>query len=177
MPGFITLADAKKQLVVLDEIDDGLIQDLVDAASKHAEARTGYVAENRAEIFLFDRFTRHLELRLRPVDADSVALQYLDANGDLQSFTDIRVIVKNGTTRVVPAIGFCWPCVPCAEGVITVTADVGLGADEAAISAAAPANVKHAVRLCVGSWYDDREVGAVPQAAGDLLEDERARRV
>jgi hypothetical protein len=69
MPGFITLADAKAHLVVLDENDDGLIQDLVDAASKHAEARTGYVAEIREETFLFDRFKRHLELRLRPVDA------------------------------------------------------------------------------------------------------------
>jgi uncharacterized phiE125 gp8 family phage protein len=177
MPGFITLADAKEHLVVLDETDDALIQRLVDAASKHAEARSGYVAAIREEVFVFDRFARHLELRLRPVDADTVALTYLDGNGAPQSFTDIRVIVKNGTTRVLPAIGFCWPSVPCAEGVITVTADVGLAEDDAAISAATPDNIKHAVRLCVGSWYRDREVGAVPEAADLLLEDERARRV
>jgi hypothetical protein len=38
MPGFITLEDAKAHLVVLDDNDDDLIQDLIDAASKHAEA-------------------------------------------------------------------------------------------------------------------------------------------
>lgn len=177
MPGFITLEDAKAHLVVLDTKDDALIRRLIDAASKHVESHIGYVALERDETFLFDGFGRHLELRLRPVDATSIAVQYLDGNGDTQTFTDIRKILKNGTTRILPAIGFCWPCVPCAEAVISVTATVGLGADDTAASAIAPDNIKHAVRLCVGSWYRDREVGAVPEWADKLLDDERARRV
>ena len=177
MVGFITLEDAKAHLVVEHDLDDAVIQRLIDAASKVAEARTGYVALTREEQFLFDRFGRQLELRLRPTDAESVAVAYLDGNGDNQPFTDVRVVTKNGTTRIVPAIGSAWPGTVCALGAVTVTANVGLGETEAAIAAATPENIRHAVRLCVGSWFEDREAGPIPDAAADLFDDIRARRV
>jgi len=177
MTGFITLDDAKEHLVVLDDVDDALIQRLIDAATRLAEARTGYVALQRSESFLFDGFGRQLELRMRPVDVDSLAVTYLDGDGAEQVFTDIRAIEKNGTIRILPAIGFCWPRTACAAGVVTVEATVGLGSTANAITAETPDNIKHAVRLCVGSWYQDREIGPIPDAADELLDDERSRRV
>lgn len=178
MAGFIGLADARAQLRPDGIDDDPLIQSLIDAASAHVERLTGYVAATRVgEAFRFDRFGRQLELRLRPIDPDTIAVSYLDGNGDAKVFADIRVVEKNGTTRILPAIGFCWPEPVCAPGAVTVTATVGFGATDQDGAAAAPDNVKHAVRLLVGSWYDDREAGPVPAAVNGLLEDERARRV
>jgi uncharacterized phiE125 gp8 family phage protein len=176
MPGFISLADAKAQLVVENDTSDELIQRLINAAGAHIERQVGYVAEQREEIFAFDRFTRQLELRLRPVDPDSIAVTYLDSNGDEQTFTDFRVTVKNGTTRIVPAIGFCWPRSACTPGAVTVTATVGFADSEAEAADDAPETLRHATRVCVCSWFQDREAGPIPEAVCLLLDDERARR-
>jgi uncharacterized phiE125 gp8 family phage protein len=177
MAGFISLADAKAHLVVEHDADDALIAGLIDAASAHAEARTGYVAETRTESFVFDRFGRELELRARPINADTIAVSYLDGTGELQPFTDFRAVQKHGTVRLVPAIGSCWPATACTPGAVTITADVGFGATEEAGAPDAPDGLKHAVRLCIGSWYLDREAGQIPAWVNPLLEDVRARRV
>ena len=177
MAGFISLADAKAQLRVLHDSEDGLIQSLINAASKHVERLTGYVAGQREETFSFDRFARQLELRLRPVVADSIVLAYLDSAGAWQDFADLRVALHNGTTRVLPAIGARWPASACGPGVILVTADVGFVVSDTGEAEDVPDNIKHAVRVCVASWFQDRAEGPVPQAFHDLLDDDRARRV
>jgi hypothetical protein len=126
MTGFITLEDAKQHLVDVPDDDDAAVQRLIDAASSYAEGRTGYVAVQRDESFLFDRFGRQLELRLRPVDLATITVSYLDGNGSSQAFTDFRTIEKHGTIRILPAIGFRWPIPVCAAGAVTVDATVGL---------------------------------------------------
>ena len=177
MAGFIGLEDAKAHLVAVPDDDATLVQSLVDAAAAHIERRTGYVAASRAdEAFSFDRFGRQLELRLRPVDPESIAVSYLDGDGTEQVFTDIRVVEINGTTRILPAIGHSWPTPVCAPGAVTVTATVGYAATDADGAPAAPDTLKHATRLLIGSWYQDRESGPVPETVALLLDDERAKR-
>lgn len=177
MPGFISLADAKAQLRVTSSSEDALITSFINAASLQVEKRCGFVAGQRDETFTFDRFGRQLELRLRPVDLDTIEVVYLDPNGDEQSFTDIRVLEKDGTVRIVPAIRTCWPTTACTPGAIKVTANVGFEVIDDDGAAAAPENVKHAVRVCVARWYQDREQGPLPNAFFELLDDDRATRV
>lgn len=172
MAGFITLEDAKAHLRIDDGEDDTTIQSLIDAASRHVERMTGYVAEQREESFSFDFFGSQLELRLRPIATETIEVSYLDGNGEEQPFTDVRVIEKNGTVRVLPAIGSCWPGAACAGGAVSVTATVGF-----ADTAAAPDTIKHAVRLCVKAWFDGCAEEELPPAVGMLLDDERAQRV
>ena len=184
MVGFITLEDAKAHLRLDTSDEDALVQRLIDAASAKIETATGYVAVAREQTFAFDRFERQLELRLRPIDDETIEVTYLDGNGDPQTFTDIRAIEKHGTTRILPAIGHAWPGAACAAGAVTVTATVGLGETAEAISAATPEAIKHAARLCVGHWFANREavnIGNIstelPLSFADLVEDDRLRRV
>jgi len=176
MAGFISLTDAKAHLRVEHDADDALIQDLIDAAAVHIERMTGHVAATRTEIIGFDRFTSALELRMRPVNAAAVTIGYLDGNGAAQSFADFRIVTKNGTVRILPAIGSAWPGTACTTSAVTVTAEVGHGATAETGAPSAPETLKQAARLCVGSWYHDREAGAIPEAARILLGDERACR-
>lgn len=173
MPGFLSIDDAKEHVVVENDSQDELLQRLINSAGRHIEARSGYVSNEREESFSFDRFSRQLELRLRPVKPDTIVVKYLDGDGEEQTFTDFRVVTKNDTTRIVPAIGHCWPSTPCGLGMVTVTATVGFATPETS----APENLRHAARLMVGIWFRDREDAEIPDAVYDLIDDERARRV
>jgi uncharacterized phiE125 gp8 family phage protein len=177
MAGFISLADAKAQLRVRSAGEDGLIQDLINAAGLAVERRTGFVAGEREETFHFDSFGRALELRLRPVQVDTIEISYLDIAGESQVLTDFRIVERHGTIRILPAIGNMWPSAICFPGAVTVTAKVGFAASDEAGAADAPANVLHAVRVCVAKWFNDREEGLLPPAFDQLLDDERLRRV
>lgn len=177
MAGFISLADAKAQMRVTHSAEDALIQRMIDAASRQVQRITGYVAGEREETFRFDSFDRQIELRLRPLDPATIVVSYLDPLGDEQEFTGFVTAEKNGTVRLVPAIGEAWPCTACVPSAVTITASVGFAYTEQDGAAGAPDDVKHAVRLCVASWYADREEGAMPPVALSLLDDERMRRV
>lgn len=177
MAGFISLADAKAQLRVRSAGEDALIQDLIDAAGLAVERRSGFVAGEREETFHFDGFGRALELRLRPVQINTIAITYLDSAGESQALTGFRVIERHGTIRILPAIGSTWPTSTCAPGAVTVTARVGFTTTDEAGAADAPANVLHAVRVCVAKWFNDREEGLLPPAFDQLLDDERLRRI
>lgn len=175
MAGFITLEDAKAHLRVDGNTDDVSIQALIDAASRRIERMTGFVAVMREETFLFDYFASELELRLRPVQLSTIAVVYLDGTGIERTFSDIRAVEKNGTVRVLPAAGARWPTSVIGIGAVQVTAMVGYPADS--VASQAPDTIKHAARLCVAAWYDDREDGRLPPAVGMLLDCERAWRV
>ncbi|MDE8651877.1 head-tail connector protein [Novosphingobium album (ex Liu et al. 2023)] len=177
MAGFISLADAKAQMRVRHAGEDALIQRLINAASRAAERHSGYVAGERQHTFQFDCFDRELELRLRPVKLDTIEIRYLDQNGQDQAFADFRAIEKHGTTRLLPAIGACWPPTIRAAGAIRVSATVGFEVNDAEGAINAPEHVLHAVRVCVAKWFNDREEGPLPPAFEQLLEDERLRRV
>jgi uncharacterized phiE125 gp8 family phage protein len=177
MAGFISLADAKAQMRVTEVAEDALIQRMIDAASRQVQRITGFIAEARTETFRFDNFDRQLELRLRPVAIDTISIKYLDEVGEWQEFTDVHAAEKNGTVRLAPALGGSWPSTACVPSAVEVTATVGFTNTPLDGAVDAPDDVKHAVRLCVASWYADREQGAFPQVALDLLDDDRMWRV
>lgn len=155
MTGFITLADAKLQLRELGADEDVQIQKYIDMASRHVESETGYVAPVRSEEpFRFHCFSRELRLPLRPIATASVAIDYLDYDGESQAFTDFRIIERNGFNRIVPAVGKNWPGLSSyLTDTIIVTADVGYAEDDADC----PEDLKGAVRLLVGHWFLHRE--------------------
>ena len=184
MAGFISLADAKAHLRVDSDDEDEYIQQLVDAASEWVENETGHVAVTREEAFSFDSFEPMLELRLRPVDPDTITVEYLDGNGDTQTVDTFRAIDRLGTTRVLPPIGASWPCASRTPGAVTVTASIGLDATDEGGAPGAPATIVHIVRLLVEHWYAQRSavnigniVNEIPFTVASLLATNRLRRV
>jgi uncharacterized phiE125 gp8 family phage protein len=151
--GFLSLDELKLHLRVEHDADDALIIGLRSSALAYIERLTGLVLAERTETFLFDCFGPSLTLPLRPVNSPSIAISYLDPAGAAQTFAAIRTIVKNGFTRIFPAIGSCWPVPARGEGVITVTATVGAdSADD---------DVGLAAKLLIGHWYENREATVV----------------
>lgn len=181
MTGFITLADAKLQLRVDYTDEDVIIQKHIDAASRHVEDVTGYVAPVRSgQIFRFNCFENELRLPLRPIDLETVAVSYDDTDEVEQSFADFRTIEKNGFTRLVPKFAKSWPSASSVlAGTVKVTADAGYDEDDADC----PEDLKHAVRLLVGHWFLHREAVSsstkitLPIGVATLLDPDRARRM
>jgi uncharacterized phiE125 gp8 family phage protein len=172
---FLSLAELKAHLRVDHDYDDVLIQSTAGAALAYIERLTGLVFAPRDEAFLFDCFGPALLLPLRPVDAGSIVLTYVDPEGVSQSFASIRTIVKNGFVRIMPAIGSRWPVPARAEGAIVVTATVG--------STTADDDIRMAAKLLVGHWYENREaviVGTIADrtkiAVDELLQHHRSFR-
>lgn len=180
MGGFISLADAKRHLRVDHDEEDPFIASLIGAASQHIENVTGFVAPVRTEIFQFDGFSEELRLPLRPIAEESIAIAYLDSNGDQASLTEFRVISRLGLTRIRPAIGNIWPATSCEPLSVSVTADLGYAED----GTNCPASILHAARLCVGQWFVAREAALarsslteIPLGVNALLEPYRVRRL
>lgn len=146
---FMALAEIKAHLRVDSATDDVQIMSIAAAAYTYIERLTGLVLAPRAATFLFDRFGHGLQLPLRPVALNSIAITYLDSAGASQSYSTIRVIERAGFTKIFPAIGSAWPVHACGEGVITVSAEVG--------SDTGPDDVRQAAKLLIGHWYENRE--------------------
>lgn len=103
------------------------------------------------------------------------SVTYLDATGNTVTLDPSRYAVTTGAPgRVAPAFGTVWPATLPQIGAVRVRFVAGYGPDASAV----PDNVKAAIRLMVGHWYENRESVVVgpgitcnelPQAVDHLL--------
>ena len=156
----ITLAEAKAHLRVdVDFLDeDGYISGLIQAARATIEA-----LEWRSHI------TQTWELRLdgfpggngsiylpRPPLQLISSIQRLDANGAAQTVApaDYQVDAQSEPGRVQPAYGKIWPASRASTvNAVIVTYIAGYGSQAGNV----PARTKHAIKLLVGQWFENRE--------------------
>lgn len=166
----ISLTLAKAWLRAGDAEDD-TINDLISSVVSHMENKFGVIVDEQTDrTWTFDRFEPFMLLPGVPVDPDTVAVAYLDADGAEQALSDVRAVMSGHHVRLLPAIGSEWPATADGGAVITVTGNVGW-ADNAV-----PADVTTAARLALATWYDDRSA-PFPDSAADLLEPYQLRRV
>jgi uncharacterized phiE125 gp8 family phage protein len=169
MPGFISLADAKRHLKVETDDEDAYIAALIAAAGAFIEDRTGFVCPRREEErFGFDGFCRKIELLRRPIDPATVSVSYLDGSGETQTLAEVRLVEKNGTTRILPPIGRTFPTPARTEGAVSVLASVGYPAATDEAEVACSDSLKHAARLLVGHFYRNREAVVTGTTSSDL---------
>lgn len=156
----VTLAEAKVHLRIDDGDDDALVSALISAAVAHAERWTGIALEEAVWSLSLDGFpSGGIGIPLAPViSVDAVA--YLDAEGATQSFADFYVAGQ----RVYPSS--TWPATQARAGAVTVEFTAGAGT---------PADVRAAILLMIGHWYERREAASekgmteIPMGAYALL--------
>lgn len=167
----ITLEEAKLHLRVSHDEEDGLIENLIRAATQHVDGWTGVLGRAvmpqtwRQD---FDGWSC-LRLLLNPVrEIESVT--YRDSDGNQQTLDPAvyTLRVDDGGAYVDLAPGQSWPAVASSVDAVSVTYEAGY--DEA------PAPIRQAMLLLIGHWYDNRQatiVGTnateVPLAVGALL--------
>lgn len=165
---FVTTAEAKKHLLVEHSDDDGYIDVLVKAATGWLDGPGGWLGR------ALGRQTLQLamcswpssisgfwdfELPFRPVDDDSVAISYLDANLQEQPVMNTNYRVHQG--NILLSSGYRFPVTGRADDAVRIQYEAGYPEGEV------PAPIKVAVLMLVSQWFNNRTpvvVGATVEA-------------
>ncbi|MBB3142822.1 head-tail connector protein [Halomonas organivorans] len=168
----ITLAEAKLHLRLITSPDeaesytaeDGLIQALIDAAYRHAEERTRQVFQQVERTLALDGFPAGdgaIALPWTPVaSVDSV--DYIDPAGTNQSLdaNALRLDARPLYPTLAPQWGSEWPSTIDEPESVTLTATTGPDTT--------PPDVRAALLLLIGHFYENREAVAIGTIATDI---------
>lgn len=179
----VSVSEAKAHLRVTSSDDDTYIGNLVKAARQRAESYTRRAFVTQTVTYTLETFPVEVELPKPPV-LSVTSVQYVDANGSTQSFTDFQSdLTDKSRPRIKPAYGYSWPATRDQYGAVTVTYQAGYGGGDSPDTISnVPEDIRHAILLMVGTWYEFREelvagvsVMEIPQAAKDLLHPYRVK--
>lgn len=146
----VTTEAAKAHLRVEHNADDSYIGGLVSAARGWVEARCRRALVTQTLRMSLDSFPPVIRLPRSPVQ--SVAqIQYVDLGGATQTLdaSKYRLDSESLVPRITPAYGDSWPPTQAVTNAVTVTFVAGYGG-----AAAVPEELKQAIKLLVGTYYD-----------------------
>lgn len=171
----LSLAEAKSHLGVVVSADDADITAYTKAARQYLEQQlTRRALVQQTWDAWWPRFPeagRRLYLPLPPCVSVG-AVEYVDGDGATQAWTDYEAVLPGGDAPppayLVPAYGFTWPVPRAMELAVRVRFTCGYGATGADV----PEPLRHALRLLVGSWNENRseeELGTIAVRLGTGL--------
>lgn len=150
----VLLSDAKEHIRVSITDDDLRIDGMIGAATRHCEqiARKSFVTQTLA--VTLDDWPNELGFYLkRPPIASVTSITYTDEDGDSDTVSSDDYIVDTANGRIALKAASTWPNVTLqriAGVVIQYVAGYGDRND-------VPDEVKQAILLVVGDWYENRE--------------------
>ena len=155
----VSLEEAKAQCRIepSEADDDEFLTDLIAAAREMVEKDSG-----RA----FTRQTRELQLDAFPVGVIELpraplvsvsSVTYVDEAGASQVLSSAlyQVDTRSEPGRVAPAYGTSWPATRDVLGAMRIQYLCGLDLTDAAVIV--PSAAKHAMKLCIAEWNENRQ--------------------
>lgn len=154
----ITLADAKSHLKVDVTDDDSYITSLITVARTTAEQRTARTFNTSTWVYTLDSFPDAIQVP-RPNLLTVTSLQYIDANGTLQTWNSTNYIVDTASEPgyVVPAYGVAWPATQARINTVILTYTAGYGPTAADV----PLPLIHWMKLALTDMYLKRGLSSV----------------
>jgi uncharacterized phiE125 gp8 family phage protein len=154
--------EAKAQCRVDGTDSDTELGIYISAAREFVEAYTGTRLVSQTVLMQSECFDDLAALPEAPIISVS-SVKYLDTNSVEQTLTtDVYEVV---TTGLSPSIRLkfnqSWPSVRDVSDAVRVTAVCGYSE--------LPTPIKAALMLIISSWFDNRSVGPIPDAAYSLL--------
>lgn len=157
----VTLAEGKLHERVDHAADDALITSLLLAARRWVEGYTsrGLITQTwRWELDAFPRRS-YLLVPLAPLLAVT-EIRTVDEDGTEAVFDAAEYLVDKSSepARIVLKSGSSWPAVTLQRaGGVRITMSIGYGADATAV----PEQIKLAVKMLMGTWYNHRETVSI----------------
>jgi uncharacterized phiE125 gp8 family phage protein len=151
----LELHDAKQHLRVDHSEDDAAIVDLIKAAHEYLQALTELTFTTTSYRSIMQSWPNDVAITLAhpPVSAVT-SFAYYDEDDASQTFTSYLLKSDgNVRSRILLDQDTSWPNIYDRHDAITIDYTAGIGADASAL----PATVRHAMRLLVAHWYDNRE--------------------
>lgn len=164
----VPLADAKAWLRVTEADEDGMISDLIDAATRRLDGYSGMlgrclVSQNWSQSY--DAFASVLRLPLAPVSAVA-AIRWTDSAGTTSTISATNYTLfedaRGAFVRFVD--GYAWPADFAARAAVEVEFTAGYG-----VAADVPADLVLAIKMMVANWFDRREIGEIPLGVSALI--------
>lgn len=161
----LTTADAKAHLRVDHDDENAVIDEYVKAARSAVEAFLKGPLLPTVFRYTLDGFPAEICLPVGPVlAAAEVAIAYVDTAGASRTLaTDDYQVSTGEKTRIRPAYSKTWPTTRPQFDAVTVTFTAGHAA-----AADIPPAVMGALRMTLGHFYEEREVGEMPLGARNL---------
>lgn len=168
----VRLAETKSSIRVDITADDAEVQRIINEAVSDLEAATGRAFLTQTWRLRLDRFpigkgglTGHeswgeIAMKICPVQSVT-SITYLDSTGTLQTLsTDVyQVDIDSEPGRITLKSGQAWPSTLYQSGAITVLFVAGYGT-----ASDVPDDIKRAIKLRVGHWYNFRGIESSPAA-------------
>ena len=153
----LALDDVKDHLRVTGNDEDDYIASLIEAVRGHFEGPFGLLKRclvDQTWKFYLDDFTSEIEMPLPPLNSVE-HIKYYDTDGVQQTLsTDVYdVDDKSEMGRIVLKSGQSWPAVEIGINKVEIEFIAGYGADDTAI----PDDLRHAMLLIIGHYYENRE--------------------
>lgn len=163
----ITLEDAKLHLHMDHDEDDAAIESLIRTAREHVENHTRRSLVEQTWRLSLDRFPCDVIELPRPNVLDIVSVTYLDPDGELQTLADSGYLVDPETARFFvpnpPAI------IDTGMTAVHITYRAGFDSSESPATAdGVPDAIKHAMRLLISHWFENREAVVTNQTPAHL---------
>lgn len=153
----ITLQRAKQHLVVEHDQDDMLIQNLIKAAYRYAENKTGTCFEPKEITIVLDSLppaAGQVILHYTPV-REVTAFSYVDPDGQTQDIqpAELRLDTRPLYPTLAPKFGSQWPQLIAEPESVSITIAVGYEQT--------PEDAQAAMLLLIGHLYANREGVAI----------------
>lgn len=161
----VTLAEAKLQCRVTSTDEDDLLTSLIQVARELVEIHTERALITQTRRIWLDRFPmecgQFLEIPFRPIASIS-SVMYRDTAGDWQTWStdDYVTDLVSAPARIQPVYGGMYPVTQWQMNSVKVQFVCG------AASGSVPAAAKHAMKLLIGHWYENRE--AIGKVGGEI---------
>lgn len=151
----VSLSDIKDHCEYDDSDKDSWFLNAIATAREMVETDSELSLMSQTWKLYLDRWPAdYIELRRPPITAVS-SIEYVDAAGDTQTWASANYSTDlvGFPGRVFRGYGKSWPTLRATEpNTVTVTFTAGYSGQNAV-----PQLAKHAIRLLVGHWFDNRE--------------------
>jgi|TARA_R100000084_G_scaffold109442_1_gene76894 uncharacterized phiE125 gp8 family phage protein len=153
----ISTAEAKTQLRIDGSSEDTLIGNYITVARQTLEILMRRAFITQTITLKYDKFPSRIRLP-RPPAISVTSIQYVDTNGATQTWSasDYTVDSQIEPASIVPAYDKDYPDTRDIPNAVTVTYTAGYGA-----ASDVPENIKLAIRLLVGHYYENREATTI----------------
>lgn len=159
----LTLEEVKAALRVTSDDEDAYIGALLAAATRYVETATARQLVTATWTMGMDCFHPTITVPKPPLQSVS-SITYVDTSGTTQTLSASLYQVDTASLpgRIIPAYGESWPSTREVLAAVTVVFLAGYGG-----ASAVPDELKLAIRMLVGHWFENRE----PVAVGNIVSD------
>ena len=150
----VTTAEAKSQLRISGSDEDTLIDNYITVARQTIEVLTRRAFITQTITLKYDSFPSEMRLP-RPPAIAVTSIQYVDTDGNTQTWdaANYTVDVQLQPASIVPAYNIDYPITRDIPNAVTVVYTAGYGTATTDV----PESIRLAIRLLVGSYYENRE--------------------